>query len=84
VTTEFVAFLDDDDTFMPEHLEKLREAQLDSGADVVYSMPFIPQLAAQGGIDPSGMWGAPFDPDELRSTTAGTRRGVRTAGECHS
>jgi Glycosyl transferase family 2 len=61
VTTEFVAFLDDDDTFMPEHLEKLREAQLDSGADVVYSMPFIPQLAAQGGIDPSGMWGAPFD-----------------------
>jgi Glycosyl transferase family 2 len=66
VTSEWVAFLDDDDAFLPEHLEKLREAQLDSGADVVYSMPYIPQLAAQGGIDPSGMRGAPFDPDELR------------------
>lgn len=64
VTSEWVAFLDDDDQFMPEHLEKLREAQLDSGADVVYSMPFIPQIP--GGIDPSGMRGAPFDPDELR------------------
>jgi glycosyltransferase involved in cell wall biosynthesis len=66
VTTEWSAFLDDDDQFMPEHLEKLREAQLDSGADVVYSMPYIPQLAAQGGVDPSGMRGTPFDPDELR------------------
>ncbi|HEY3689659.1 MAG TPA: glycosyltransferase [Pseudonocardiaceae bacterium] len=64
VTTGWVAFLDDDDQFMPEHLGKLREAQLDSGADVVYSMPFIPQIS--GGIDPSGMRGAPFDPDELR------------------
>jgi glycosyltransferase involved in cell wall biosynthesis len=64
VTTEWVAFLDDDDAFLPEHLEKLREAQLDSGADVVYSMPLIPQIP--GGIDPSGMRGAPFDPDELR------------------
>jgi glycosyltransferase involved in cell wall biosynthesis len=64
VTSEWVAFLDDDDQFMPEHLEKLREAQLDSGADVVYSMPFIPQIP--GGIDPSGMRGAPFDADELR------------------
>lgn len=64
VTTEWVAFLDDDDQFMPEHLEKLREAQLDSGADVVYSMPYIPQIP--GGIDPSGMRGAPFDPEELR------------------
>ncbi len=42
VTTEWVAFLDDDDQFKPEHLEKLREAQLDSGADVVYSLPYIP------------------------------------------
>lgn len=64
VTSEWVAFLDDDDAFMPEHLEKLREAQLDSGADVVYSMPYIPQVP--GGIDPSGMRGAPFDPAELR------------------
>jgi hypothetical protein len=66
VDTQWVAFLDDDDQFMPEHLEKLAAAQLESGADVVYSMPYIPQLAEQGGIDPSGMRGAPFDPDELR------------------
>jgi glycosyltransferase involved in cell wall biosynthesis len=59
VTSDWVAFLDDDDQFMPEHLEKLREAQLATGADVVYSMPFIPQIP--GGIDPSGMRGAPFD-----------------------
>jgi glycosyltransferase involved in cell wall biosynthesis len=64
VTSDWVAFLDDDDQFMPEHLEKLREAQLATGADVVYSMPFIPQIP--GGIDPSGMRGAPFDPAELR------------------
>jgi glycosyltransferase involved in cell wall biosynthesis len=64
VTSDWVAFLDDDDQFMPEHLEKLREAQLATGADVVYSMPFIPQIP--GGIDPSGMRGAPFDPVELR------------------
>lgn len=66
VTSEWVAFLDDDDAFLPEHLEKLHAAQLTSGADVVYSMPYIPQLAAQGGIDPSGMHGAPFDAAELR------------------
>lgn len=66
VTSEWVAFLDDDDAMLPEHLEKLAAAQAASGADVVYSMPYIPQLAAQGGIDPSGMRGAPFDPEELR------------------
>lgn len=64
VTSAWVAFLDDDDQFMPEHLEKLAYAQAESGADVVYSMPLIPQIP--GGIDPSGMRGAPFDPDELR------------------
>jgi hypothetical protein len=55
---------DDDDHFMPEHLEKLAAAQQASSADVVYSMPFVPQQP--GGIDPMDMRGAPFDPDELR------------------
>lgn len=64
VDTAFVAFLDDDDVVYPEHLAKLRGAADYAEADVVYSMPFIPQIP--GGIDPSGMKGAPFDPDELR------------------
>jgi hypothetical protein len=64
VATEWTAFLDDDDQFMPEHLEKLAAAQQTSEADVIYSMPFIPQIS--GGMDPCGMKGQPFDPDELR------------------
>lgn len=64
VDTKFVGFLDDDDSMYPEHLEKLRAAAEEHAADVVYSMPFIPQVS--GGIDPSGMKGAPFDPAELR------------------
>lgn len=64
VSSDWVAFLDDDDQFMLEHLEKLAKAQNESDADVVYSMPFIPQIP--GGIDPCGMKGQPFDPDELR------------------
>jgi glycosyltransferase involved in cell wall biosynthesis len=43
VISEWVAFLDDDDQFMPEHLEKLAAAQHESSAGVVYSMPLIPQ-----------------------------------------
>ena len=64
VTSEFSAFLDDDDAMLPEHLAKLSTAQKATAADVVYSMPLIPQLP--GGIDPNGMHGAPFDADELR------------------
>jgi hypothetical protein len=37
---------------MPEHLEKLAAAQHDSDVDVVYSMPFVPQIP--DGIDPMG------------------------------
>jgi glycosyltransferase involved in cell wall biosynthesis len=64
VETDWVAFLDDDDQFMPVHLEKLRDAATETGCDIIYSMPLVPQ--APGGIDPSGMRGAPFDADELR------------------
>lgn len=72
--TTWVAFLDDDDQFLPHHLEKLRHPPFgcldmdDKGKvvvpDVVYSIPECPQLP--GGRDPNGRYGVPFDPDELR------------------
>ena len=71
--TPWVAFLDDDDSFWPAHLWTLREA-IQGGtvwnrpanwvADVVYSIPNVPQLP--GGRDPNGRYGVPFDADELR------------------
>jgi glycosyltransferase involved in cell wall biosynthesis len=79
-TTPWLAFLDDDDQFLPHHLETLRQVQLDSSknamqavnlgmptdgpADVVYSIPDCPQLP--GRRDPHGRYGVPFDPEELR------------------
>jgi glycosyltransferase involved in cell wall biosynthesis len=63
-STEWVAFLDDDDQFMPEHLDKLFTAAQREDADVVYSRPFIPQIPDHE--DPTGRRGAPFDADELR------------------
>jgi glycosyl transferase family 2 len=74
VDTPWVAFLDDDDTFWPAHLEMLRimaedgsweDAPQEHGPwDVLYSIPNVPQLP--GGRDPNGRYGVPFDPDELR------------------
>jgi glycosyltransferase involved in cell wall biosynthesis len=74
-STPWLAFLDDDDQFMPHHLETLRHAArpdpmralypADPGvADVVYSIPECPQLP--GGRDPHGRYGVPFDAAELR------------------
>jgi len=64
VTTEFVGMLDDDDQFLPHHLERLRACAEATGADVVYSIPEVPQI--RGGRDPMGRYGVPFDADELR------------------
>lgn len=47
VTTPLVAFLDDDDEFMEDHLQKLYQHMVDVDADYVYSW-FI----MQGGKDP--------------------------------
>lgn len=73
-STEWLAFLDDDDQFLPHHLETLREAVRGRVGgwvhhempkpDVVYSIPNCPQLP--GGRDPHGRYGVPFDADELR------------------
>lgn len=64
VDTEWTAMLDDDDEFLPPHLEKLMAAALAHDVDVVYSMPYIPGVP--GGMDNNGRFGKPFDADELR------------------
>jgi glycosyltransferase involved in cell wall biosynthesis len=47
VETDWVAFLDDDDEFKPDHLAKLCQAQDDTGADVLW-----PWFEVVGGTDP--------------------------------
>ena len=68
VETEFVAFLDDDDEWMPNHLEVLTKW---SHYDVVY--PGCRILDAQGREIPRRMeWGRflqPFDAELLRETS---------------
>jgi Glycosyltransferases involved in cell wall biogenesis len=60
VETDWVAFLDDDDEFKPNHLRAcLRHAGL-TGADVVY--PGYDTI----GDDPLGCFGMPFNADLLR------------------
>lgn len=66
-TSEFVAFLDDDDEFLPDHLRLLRQAADEEHADVVYSLPRVinregHQVARQ--FDWGG--GYAFDADYLR------------------
>jgi hypothetical protein len=46
-STEWVAFLDDDDEMMPHHLETLHGLAVETGADVVY-----PWFTVEGGGDP--------------------------------
>lgn len=67
VQTPWVAFLDDDDTFLPQHLQILAVAAEKTGADVIYGLPRV--------IGPTGkpverhwQWGGPeeFDEDLLR------------------
>ncbi len=47
VTTEWTAFLDDDDELLPHHLEHLHAVQADTAADAVY-----PWFTVAGGTDP--------------------------------
>lgn len=62
VTTDWIAFLDDDDEFLPHHLDRLLEHAHSTGADLVY-----PWFRVQGGTDPLGAFGKPFDPVAIRS-----------------
>lgn len=56
VDTEWVAFLDDDDTLYPQHLKLCARAARLAGADVVY-----PGYDVEGGTDPVNCFGIPFD-----------------------
>jgi glycosyltransferase involved in cell wall biosynthesis len=63
VTTEWVAFLDSDDTMNPEHLRLLTAHQRETGADLVY-----PWFDVVGGTDPfPDREGQPFDPELMRT-----------------
>lgn len=61
VETTYVAFLDDDDYFYPNHLEICLSALRTQEADIVY-----PWFDVKNGTDPLGMFGMPFDPDHLK------------------
>jgi glycosyltransferase involved in cell wall biosynthesis len=65
-TTEWVAPLDDDDAFMPQHLDHLVKHALETGADYVYSW-----FQVVGGVDPfpAGHYLNPFDPNNPIETT---------------
>lgn len=58
VTTEWTAFLDDDDYFLPQHLELLLRATEETDADLIY-----PYFDLKEGEDPFKTFGIPMSPD---------------------
>jgi len=76
--TEWVAFLDDDDAFMPQHLEHLYRHAMETNADFVYSW-----FQVLGGTDPfpPGHFLNPFDPEHPIETTVTTLIRTKLAKE---
>lgn len=75
VTTEWVAFLDDDDFMKPEHLETLYNGAIEHSADYVFSYYEIFTHLGQklGDFDHIlGHFGRPFDPTNPHQTTITT------------
>lgn len=72
--TPWVAFLDDDDVWGPEHLEVLLAAAEDSGADYVYSYYTVMGMDDHllPNVDPLGHFGRPFDVERPHQTTITT------------
>jgi len=73
VQTEWVAFLDSDDAFMPHHLEVLAQAA-EEGADYAFSWFTVVDAAGneQPGWDPLGHFGKPWNPHDPHQTTITT------------
>lgn len=61
VRTEWIAWLDSDDEWMPEHLEKLHLVAVETGSVFAYSWFH--------GNDPLGHFGLPFNPCTPHHTT---------------
>lgn len=62
--TPLVAFLDDDDQFMAHHLDALNHHMTKTDADLVYSVPVVPQSLTY--TRSFGHWWKPFDETILR------------------
>jgi glycosyltransferase involved in cell wall biosynthesis len=79
VKTPFVAFLDDDDELLPEHLAKLAAHMNATGADLVYSW-----FTVVGGEDPFPQnFGRPWDnasPVQTTITTLAKTAAIRDVG----
>lgn len=68
VTTQWTAFLDDDDEFLPRHLAALSDAANAKEADMVFSW-----YQVVGGMDPRPReFGLTWDPENPRQTTITT------------
>lgn len=67
VRTGWTAFLDDDDQFKPEHIERLLACAQETGADYVFSWFDTRYTIRQA--DPLGHFGKPFDPANPHHTT---------------
>jgi hypothetical protein len=79
VTTEWVAWIDSDDEWLPDHLEKLFRVATETDSVYVYSWFH--------GSDPLGHMGIPFDPCRPHHTTMGIleRTDIATeAGFCET
>src|SRR5262245_27114752 len=76
VQTDWVAFLDSDDFFLPEHLETLSRHAEETSADYVYSwfkvMTADGRLLDEDPVFPPGHYLNPFDPEDPIETTITT------------
>lgn len=73
VDTPWVAFLDDDDEFLPEHLESCYKFALETGADYVYPWYTVIHRMGRAGRDPMPwFFGKPWDNDQPHQTTITT------------
>lgn len=69
VETPFISWLDDDDTFLPDHIESLVDGQNKSGADLVFTYAeFIggrdPLACCQDGVLVAEPINVPFGPQQ--------------------